>query len=255
MPTVDSTCGTGYSMPNPEAPVVVARDLHRDYGSGRSQVHGLAGVSLDLSAGEVVAVMGPSGCGKTTLLHVIGGLDDPKHGDVEVAGVRWRTLRGAGRAAARRKTCGFIFQTLALLPAATAAENIEVPLVLDHVPAQERRRRVVEALDSVAMTDEADHLPDQLSGGQQQRVGIARALVNRPALLLADEPTGSLDSSTAQAVARLLVETAARHGTAVLLVTHDPAVARHADRTLWMHSGRLDDTVGRRTTPRAGEGR
>ena len=224
-----------------ETPVVRARDLYRAYGSGRSQVHGLVGVSLDVDAGEVVAVMGTSGCGKTTLLHVVGGLDEPERGELEVAGSRWRALRGSARAAARRRNCGFIFQTLALLPAATAAENVEVPLLLDGVPAPERRRRVADALESVGIAHKADHLPDQLSGGQQQRVGIARALVNRPALVLADEPTGSLDSVTAQAVTRLLVDSAAELGTAVLLVTHDPAVARHAHRTLWMHSGRLGD--------------
>ncbi len=221
--------------------VVRATDLYFDYGAGRGRVHGLVGVSLAVATGEVVAIMGPSGCGKTTLLHVLGGLDRPARGTVEVAGAEWGSLGGGRLAAARRRTCGFVFQTLALLPAATAAENIEVPLLLDKVPAPERRRRVGEALQSVDLTDKADHLPDQLSGGQQQRVGIARALVNRPALVLADEPTGSLDSAAAQAITRLLVDAAAAQGTAVLLVTHDPEVARHAHRTMWMHSGRVSD--------------
>jgi len=225
----------------PDQQVVRATNLYFDYGTGRGRVHGLVDVSLAVTTGEVVAVMGPSGCGKTTLLHVIGGLDRPARGTVEVAGVEWSSVRGRRLATARRRTCGFVFQTLALLPAATAAENIEVPLLLDKVPAPERRRRVGDALQCVDLADKADHLPDQLSGGQQQRVGIARALVNRPALLLADEPTGSLDSATAQAVTRVLVDAAAAQGTAVLLVTHDPEVARHAHRTMWMHSGRFAD--------------
>ncbi|MDQ6796664.1 MAG: ABC transporter ATP-binding protein [Actinomycetota bacterium] len=225
----------------PDEQVVRATNLYFDYGNGQSRVHGLVDVSLAVAAGEVVAVMGPSGCGKTTLLHVIGGLDRPARGTVEVAGVDWGSVHGRRLAAARRRTCGFVFQTLALLPAATAAENIEVPLLLDKVPAPERRRRVGEALQCVELADKADHLPDQLSGGQQQRVGIARALVNRPALLLADEPTGSLDSATAEAVTDVLVDAAAAQGTAVLLVTHDPEVARHAHRTMWMHSGRFAD--------------
>jgi putative ABC transport system ATP-binding protein len=186
----------------------------------------------------VVAIVGPSGSGKSTLLYLLAGLDRPDTGRVLVGGVDWGTLRGAARARFRRRTCGFVTQTLALLPQATAAENVEVPLLLDGVPAAERRERVAAALDRVGLADSAAKLPDQLSGGQQQRVAIARALVPEPAVVLADEPTGSLDSATAGPVTELLLA-AAQRGTAVVLVTHNPAVAGRADRVLTLHSGRL----------------
>lgn len=220
--------------------VLSASDLHRTYGSGRRAVHAVAGISLSVTAGEVLALMGPSGCGKSTLLALLGGLDRPDSGSVQVAGQDWRDLKGRRRIEYRRATCGYVFQNLALLPAATASENVEVPLVLAGVRPQERAGRVEAALAAVDMTGRAHNLPDQLSGGEQQRIGVARALVHRPALVLADEPTGSLDSHNAAAITRLLVAMAAEQGAAVVLVTHDPHVAEFADRVLRLHSGCLD---------------
>ncbi|GAB3849633.1 ABC transporter ATP-binding protein [Dactylosporangium cerinum] len=200
---------------------------------------GIHEVDLDVAPGEVLAVVGPSGSGKSTLLYLLGGLDDPDAGRVLVGGVDWRSLRSAARARFRRTACGFVTQGLSLLPQATAAENVEVPLVLAGVDPAERRRRVGEALDRVGLRDEAPKLPDELSGGQQQRVAIARALVCRPAVILADEPTGSLDSANAAAITGLLVETAAELSAAVVLVTHNAAVAERAHRTVTLHSGRF----------------
>ena len=180
-----------------------------------------------------------SGSGKSTLLYLLGGLDTPDEGRVRVTGVDWATLRGRSRARFRRRTCGFIVQGLALLPQATAAENVEVPLLLDGIEPTARGRRVAGALERVGLARDSVKLTDQLSGGQQQRVAIARALVAEPAVVLADEPTGSLDSVTAQDIVALLVAAARERDTAVVMVTHDPTVAAHADRVVAMHSGRV----------------
>jgi ABC-type lipoprotein export system ATPase subunit len=227
-----------------EVVVVEAVGLTRTYEAAGEPLPSLDHVSLTVARGEVVAVMGPSGSGKSTLLYLLGGLDEPDEGQVRVAGVDWKTLHGRERARFRRRTCGFVVQGLALLPQATAAENVEVPLLLDGVSADDRHQRVSEALDRVGLADHAAKLTDQLSGGQQQRVSIARSLVTKPAVVLADEPTGSLDSATAQAVTRLLVSAARERGTAMVLVTHDPAVARHADRVMALHSGHLGLSTG-----------
>src|SRR2546423_4658086 len=213
-----------------EAPAVEAIDLAHTYAADGIPVHALDGVSLTVERGEVVAVMGPSGSGKSTLLFLLGGLDRPDSGKVLVNGTDWDTLKGPERARFRRRNCGFIVQGMALLPQATAAENVEVPLVLDEVEPSARGERVARILERVDLPREAVKLPDQLSGGQQQRVAIARALVAEPTLVLADQPTAKLDSATGQAVTKLLVEAASEGGTAVVLVTHDPAVAAHADR-------------------------
>jgi putative ABC transport system ATP-binding protein len=219
---------------------VEAIGLRRTYRVGRHRIAGLDGVSLTVAPGEVVAVVGPSGSGKSTLLYLLGGLDEPDDGRVRIDGVDWVGLRGRARARFRRRACGFVTQTLALLPQATAAENVEVPLLLAGTNAGERRRRTAEALDRVGLADSAAKLPDQLSGGQQQRVAIARALVTEPTVVLADEPTGSLDSATAETVTELLVAAATGQGAAVVLVTHNPAVAAHANRVVALHSGHLD---------------
>ena len=200
----------------------------------------LDAVSFRVARSEVVAVVGPSGSGKSTLLFLLAGLDRPDKGRISIAGADWQTLEGTARARFRRRTCGFVAQGMALLPQATAAENVEVPLLLDGIAPEERERRVKESLQRVGLTAEALKLPDQLSGGQQQRVAIARALVNEPAVVLADEPTGNLDSSTGQAVVRLLLEAAREREAAVVLVTHDPAISAHADRVVALHSGRID---------------
>ncbi|MDT5256375.1 MAG: putative transport system ATP-binding protein [Mycobacterium sp.] len=196
-------------------------------------------MSLAAARGEVVAVTGPSGSGKSTLLFLLGGLDTPDEGQVRVAGVDWATVRGRARARFRRRTCGFIVQGLALLPQATAAENVEVPLLLDGIEPTARGRRVAAALERVGLAQDSLKLTDQLSGGQQQRVAIARALVAEPAVVLADESTGSLDSVTAQDIVALLVAAARERDAAVVMVTHDPTVAAHADRVVAMHSGRV----------------
>ena len=213
--------------------------LTRTYRGGGHEVRGVDSVSLAAARGEVVAVTGPSGSGKSTLLFLLGGLDTPDEGHVRVAGVDWAMLRGRARARFRRRTCGFIVQGLALLPQATAAENVEVPLLLDGIEPAARDRRVAGALERVGLAQHSVKLTDQLSGGQQQRVAIARALVAEPAVVLADEPTGSLDSVTAQDIVRLLVAAAREHDAAVVMVTHDPTVAAHADRVVAMHSGRI----------------
>ena len=213
--------------------------LTRTYRGGGHEVRGVDSVSLAAAPGEVVAVTGPSGSGKSTLLFLLGGLDAPDEGHVRVAGVDWATLRGRARARFRRRSCGFIVQGLALLPQATAAENVEVPLLLDGIEPAARDRRVAGALERVGLAQHSVKLTDQLSGGQQQRVAIARALVAEPAVVLADEPTGSLDSVTAQDIVRLLVAAARERDAAVVMVTHDPTVAAHADRVVAMHSGRI----------------
>jgi putative ABC transport system ATP-binding protein len=225
----------------PDAPVVEAVELTRVHMAGGHRVRSLDQVSLSVGRGEVVAVTGPSGSGKSTLLYLLGGLDVPDGGRACLTGVDWQTLEGDERARFRRKTCGFSVQGMALLPQATAAENVEVPLLLEEVEAEERRRRVEEAIERVGLGEHAAKLTDQLSGGQQQRVAIARALVNEPAVVLADEPTGSLDSANAQEVTELLVSAARERGAAVVLVTHDPSVARHAQRIVRLRSGRLDN--------------
>ena len=234
-----------------ERAAVEAIELTRNYWAGGRPLLALDHVSLTVAPGEIVAVVGPSGSGKSTLLYLLGGLDKPDGGTVRVVGVDWQTLRGSERARFLRRNCGFIAQGLALLPQATAAENVEVPLLLSGVEPTERRRRVTEALEQVGLAADAAKLTDQLSGGQQQRVSIARALMHQPAVVLADEPTGNLDSVTAQDITRLLVSAARERGSAVVLVTHDPEVARYADRTLVLHSGRAgwaapDKRVGER---------
>jgi putative ABC transport system ATP-binding protein len=220
-------------------PAIDAVDLRRVHTDGRRSRAVIDGVSLRVLRGEVVAVMGPSGSGKTTLLHLLGGLDRPDSGHVRVTGVDWNTLSGQARAAFHRRMCGFVVQGFGLLAQATAAENVEVPLLLDGVEPGPRRHRVEQALTRVGLAGEGAKLPDQLSGGQQQRVAIARALVIEPHVVLADEPTGSLDSSTAADVVRLLVDASRERDAAVVLVTHDPVVASHATRVVHLHSGRL----------------
>jgi putative ABC transport system ATP-binding protein len=229
---------------------VEAIGLSRTHRVGRQTIQSLTNVSLTVAHGEIVAVMGPSGSGKSTLLHLLGGLDDPDQGKATIIGVDWRTLRGKARARFRHRACGFVTQTLALLPQATAAENVEAALLLGGVEMCERRSRTTEALERVGLANERAKLPDQLSGGQQQRVAIARALVTRPAVLLADEPTGNLDSATAEAIAELLVTYASEQHAAVVLVTHDPVIAAYAHRIVALHSGHIGVPVARKRVVR-----
>lgn len=220
-----------------EPPAAQADGLCRAYAAGSRLVAALDDVSLTIEEGEVVAVMGPSGSGKSTLLQLLAGLDEPDRGTARITGVDWRSLKGAERARFRRRTCGFVAQGMSLLPQATAAENVAVPLLLDAIEPTEAARRVAAALERVGLAEHGPKLPDQLSGGEQQRVAIARALIAEPAVILADEPTGSLDSETGDSVVRLLATAAVERGSAVVLVTHDPTVAGHAGRVVTLRSG------------------
>jgi putative ABC transport system ATP-binding protein len=225
---------------SPDVPAVEAIDLTRVHRANGAAVLALDRVSLSVDRGEVVAIVGPSGSGKSTLLFLLGGLDQPDAGTVRVTGTEWKTLSGSERARFRRRSCGFVVQGMALLPQATAAENVEVPLVLDGVEPAERASRVAAALERVELSAEALRLPDQLSGGQQQRVAIARALVAEPAVVLADEPTGNLDGAAGRVVAEALAACSKLRGAAVLVATHDARLAPFATRKVPIVDGRLD---------------
>ncbi len=213
--------------------------LRREYRVGRDIVVALGGVDITITQGEFVAVMGPSGCGKSTLLNLLGGLDRPTAGQVLLAGRDLAAYNEEQLAALRRAQMGFIFQRHDLFPVLTAAENVEFPLLLGDAPQAERRARAAALLDLVGLADKAAHLPDELSGGQQQRVGIARALANTPQILLADEPTGNLDSATAADVLAALIALARSQHLTLVMVTHDPEVAAYADRILQLKDGHL----------------
>lgn len=219
--------------------VLDAKSLVRRFPGPGAPTVSVDHVSLEVAAGEVVAVVGPSGSGKSSLIHLLAGLDDADAGSVRIVGREWGDIPEPQRAHFRRCTCGFVPQSYALLAAATAAENIEVPLVLEGMPTAQRRERVAGALAAVGLEPEADKLPDQLSGGQQQRVTVARALVLAPKVILADEPTAALDSETAVTVTELLVAQARRSQTAVLVVSHDMEVAARADRRIELVSGHI----------------
>ncbi len=219
-------------------PIVRVVGLERVYGEGDVAVRALRGVNLTVQAGEYVAVMGPSGCGKSTLLNVLGCLDRPTAGTYELDGLDASDLDRDARAAVRSERLGFVFQDFHLLPRTTAVENVELPLLYGRTPPAEQHRLAIEALARVGLGDRAEHTPRELSGGQQQRVAIARALVTEPALLLADEPTGNLDSETGADVLALLDELHGK-GLTIVLVTHDPEVGARADRIVRMRDGRV----------------
>ena len=215
----------------------------RVHGTGEAAVRALDGVDLDVRAGELVAVMGPSGSGKSTLLHLAGGLDAPSTGDVVVEGTVLGGLTTKALARLRRRSIGYVFQDLNLVPALTAAENVSLPRELDGVRGRTARREALQALEDVGIAGLADRFPDDMSGGQQQRVAIARALVGQRRLVLADEPTGALDSTTGEAVMALL-RRRCDEGAAGVLVTHDARHAAWADRVVFLRDGRVvDQTV------------
>jgi putative ABC transport system ATP-binding protein len=218
------------------APVIDIAGVTKVYGTGDLAVAALRGVSLSIRESEFVAIMGPSGSGKTTLLGIIGCLDRPTEGTYHLVGEEMSALDENRRARVRGERIGFVFQAYNLLPRQPAYKNVELPLIYAGVPARERRARVVEALEQVGLADRIDHRPNQLSGGEQQRVGIARALVVRPSVLLADEPTGNLDSASAEEVLALL-ERLNRQGTTIVLVTHSEEVAQHAARVVRVSDG------------------
>ena len=228
--------------------IVELRDVHRTHGRGASVVHALRGVSLAVAAGELVAVMGPSGSGKSTLLNLAGGLDRPTQGDVVVDGAVLGTLGRRGLAALRRRRIGYVFQDLNLLPSLTAAENVALPLELDGLGTRAARRLALAALVDVELPEHGARFPDEMSGGQQQRVAIARALVGERRLILADEPTGALDSQTGEAVLRLL-RTKVDAGAAGILVTHESRHAAWADRVVFLRDGVVVDTSGPLVAP------
>lgn len=216
------------------APLLKGVDLARRFGS----THALRGVSLTVAAGEVLGVVGPSGCGKSTLLNLLGALDRPSAGEVWLDGQALSTLDAAELARLRRGTIGFVFQAHNLIGTLTARENVALPLILDNQPSAAWGARSIELLGAVGLGDVAEKLPDQLSGGQRQRVAIARALAHRPRVILADEPTGSLDSEAGLATVELLTRIAREHGLALVMVTHDPGVAAHCDLQLRLLDGR-----------------
>jgi putative ABC transport system ATP-binding protein len=218
------------------APVIELAGVTKVYGSGELAVAALRGVSLVIREGEFVAIMGPSGSGKTTLLGIIGCLDRPTEGSYHLVGEEMSALDETRRARVRGERIGFVFQAYNLLPRQQAYKNVELPLIYAGVPRRERRARVEEALQQVGLADRIDHRPNQLSGGEQQRVGIARALVVQPSVLLADEPTGNLDSASAEEVLALL-ERLNRDGTTIVLVTHSEEVAERAARIVRVADG------------------
>jgi putative ABC transport system ATP-binding protein len=226
---------------SPDAPVatsvVRARGLIRRYGQGETAVHALRGVDLDVDGGRMTAVMGPSGSGKSTLMHVLAGLDRPDEGEVELGGTQVTGLDDAGLTKLRRKHIGFVFQFFNLLPMLTARENILLPLEI----AGERPENgwFDELTTKIGLTDRLGHRPSEMSGGQQQRVAVARALIGRPTVLFADEPTGNLDSTTSHEILVLLREAVDTFGQTTVMVTHDPHAAAFADRVLFLDDGRI----------------
>jgi putative ABC transport system ATP-binding protein len=229
------------STEQPDALLRLVR-VSRSHGADAAEVLALREASLEVWAGELVAVMGPSGSGKSTLLHLAGGLDTPTSGDVFVSGQRLGDLSIKGRAALRRRGVGYVFQDLNLVPALTAAENVMLPRELDGIRTRQARREAVDALEEVGVPELADRFPDEMSGGQQQRVAIARALVGPRRLVLADEPTGALDSSTGEAIMRVL-RARVDAGAAGLLVTHEPQHAAWADRIVYLRDGVVVDVT------------
>jgi len=222
--------------------LVETRDLTRIYGDGE-EIRALDGVNLKVTHGELVTVMGPSGSGKSTLLNMIGALDKPTSGQVLINGEDLAQIRNKDEF--RAKTVGFMFQLHNLIPTLTAKENVEVPM-MGHLRMFERRKRSGELLELVGLPDRMNHLPNQLSGGQRQRVAVARSLANKPLLVLADEPTGSLDTAAGQALMRLLQDLNQSQGTTFIVVTHDQSVARQTNRVLVMEDGRIvrEDLIG-----------
>lgn len=218
--------------------IVQVRDLARDYSMGSGAVHALRGVSFDVNQGEWVAIVGPSGCGKSTLLNLIGAVDTPDSGALTIASQRIDRMNDGDATAFRLRQIGFVFQRFYLMPALSAAENVELPMAEARLPREERRARVRELLGYVGLAERAHHRPSQLSGGEQQRVAIARALANRPALLLADEPTGELDAATGLEMIELF-RRLNRDGTTIVVVTHDAQMAAAAGRRIQMRDGAI----------------
>ena len=225
-------------MPTTDA-ILQLRGITRDFKLGAQTVHVLKGIDLDISKNEYVALMGPSGSGKSTLMNLLGCLDTPTSGSYELNGTDVSSLNDNALAEIRNSEIGFVFQTFNLLPRSTALENVALPLVYAGLSKEERLARAAEVLEQVGLADRMDHRPNQLSGGQRQRVAVARALVNKPALILADEPTGNLDSKTAIEIMKLFDDIQAA-GNTVVLVTHEEDIAQHAKRVIRLVDGNID---------------
>jgi len=235
--------------PDTAPPLILTSGLRRRYRMGRETVEALRGVDLAIERGEYAAIVGPSGSGKSTLMNILGCLDRPDEGSYLLNGERVSEMGDRQLARVRNREIGFVFQSFALLPRATAAQNVELPLLYARVPRRDRARRAAEALEQVGLADRARHRPAELSGGQRQRVAIARALVTRPSLLLADEPTGNLDTATGEDILALF-DALHRAGNTVIVVTHEADVAARAGRTLRVLDGRIVADIPR-TTPEA----
>jgi putative ABC transport system ATP-binding protein len=220
-------------------PVIRTLGLVRDYPMAGEVVHALRGVDLEIQPNEFVAIMGPSGSGKSTLMNLIGCLDTPTAGRYWLAGTEVSQMSDDELAGVRNRQIGFVFQVFNLLPRATALHNVELPLVYAGLRAKERRERARQALASVGLADRMEHRPSELSGGQRQRVAIARALVTEPSLILADEPTGNLDSTTSEEIMKVLEDLHRHRGQTILMVTHEADIARHAERVVTLHDGRV----------------
>ena len=223
----------------PRDAIIVTRNIERHYVMGAEVVMALRGVDLTIRKGEFVAIMGPSGSGKSTIMNLIGCLDTPTHGEYWLNGFRVSELKDDDLALIRNKEIGFVFQTFNLLPRATALQNVELPLVYAGIPAKERKLQAQDALARVKLADRMDHRPNELSGGQRQRVAIARALVNNPSILLADEPTGNLDSTTSEEIINLFRDLHTQ-GQTIVLVTHEHDIAAHARRQVVIRDGKID---------------
>lgn len=230
--------------------VIQAIDVKKEYVMGTQTVHALSGVSFEIMKNEYVAIMGPSGSGKSTMMNVIGCLDTPSSGSYILNGTNVNTLTDNELAAIRNKEIGFVFQTFNLLPRSTALANVELPLIYAGMKHSERRKRAIEVLDRVGLADRMDHKPNELSGGQRQRVAVARALVNNPSILLADEPTGNLDSKTGIEIMQLFEELHAQ-GNTIILVTHEEDIAMNAHRIIRLRDGLLESDKLRDKIPHA----
>ena len=230
--------------------IIAAKGVEKTYDTGTVKVHALRGVDLSVRRGEMVSIMGPSGCGKTTLLNCLSGLDEVDAGQVLIDGIVLHDLPDDDRSEYRAHRMGFVFQLYNLLPVLSAVENIELPLLLSGVGSSESRRRSMEMLDRVGLADWSEHTPGELSGGQRQRVTIARALVNKPAIVWADEPTGDLDSETALEIMDLMAQINTDDNETFVVVTHSPEVGRRADRIVRMRDGFVvDDGLGAVASP------
>lgn len=224
-----------------QSTIIAAHQIHKTFRNGKIEVHALRGVDLAVAQGEMVAIMGPSGCGKTTLLNCISGLDDFDSGEVTIEGVDLRSMNDRTRTTYRAQRMGFVFQTFNLLPVITAVENVELPLLVSGVKPSEARQRALAALGQVGLSDRSHHRPAELSGGQRQRVTIARALVNNPAIVWADEPTGNLDSKAAEDVLHLMRQLNQERGQTLVIVTHDAEIGNLCDRIVRMQDGQIVD--------------